>query len=626
MSHTLFDDERQKRLDKRDAADFIMQRGMSNGLVYDEQRAEFTTSSLRHNYATQLSNALSCYYNSDPSNQLVKFSRSASLDEVSKIAKKVEASSDKKKLTWQDVIDTAKGAEAAYNRKGFVRKFGRSMGDMGPAVVDKLDQAPEDMYIGVVCRGLKLIFGVAIQLASKRQKIFEAFEGIPDQIKVVQGNDRFFSCDLDYRTLRHDFDVCLLTVIGRSIEWLVKPTIWKTIEAVIKGPLTAKSVEESMDALQDKSNKLTARIDLLDRTKLHFIGNLASSTDRKINEMLALLTQQNRVQSQEQAREEKKKLLKVFGCNAFLSLFETARKARSQHILPAVHHQVAKKPKLEIVPKILHQAELTSFMAIPDGMFSDTTRIIQSSARFDIEEMKIAYAIAKSTDFLEWSNATREILFLNGSDKMTAARESSTSALFASLVIGTIDDPAVTVLHFFCGLHCNIGGVVSGPKGLMRSLIAQLSVKQNFDLNFIDDQLKREEVRDHDIHRLCETFSAMAFQLPADHEVCCLIEGISWLETPSWREDLTATIAYLCYLSVDPRCQARFKLLVSCPVRSLMLTKEVKQYGEVANVVEKESFGRGLFDYDELYPDEEFTVWKHTTFGIFHKKAKVTIQ
>lgn len=250
---------------------------------------------------------------------------------------------------------------------------------------------------------------------------------------------------------------------------------------------------------------------------------------------------------------------------------------------------MAKKPKLEIVPKILHQAELTSFMAIPDGMFSDTTRIIESSARFDIEEMKIAYAIAKSTDFLEWSNATRGILFLNGSGKITAARESSTSALFASLVIGTIDDPTVTVLHFFCGLHCNFGGVVSGPKGLMRSLIAQLSVKQNFDLNFIDDQLKREEVRDHDIHRLCETFSAMAFQLPADHEVCCLIEGISWLETPSWREDLTATIAYLCYLSVDPRCQARFKLLVSCPVRSLMLTKEVKQYGEVANVVEVSS-------------------------------------
>lgn len=50
MSNTLFDDERQKRLDKRDAADFIMQRGMSNGLVYDEQRAEFTTSSLRHKY------------------------------------------------------------------------------------------------------------------------------------------------------------------------------------------------------------------------------------------------------------------------------------------------------------------------------------------------------------------------------------------------------------------------------------------------------------------------------------------------------------------------------------------------------------------------------------------------
>jgi hypothetical protein len=228
-------------------------------------------------------------------------------------------------------------------------------------------------------------------------------------------------------------------------------------------------------------------------------------------------------------------------------------------------------------------------MAVNNNQLPDISRILENSARFDMREMRLAYAIANGHDVKAWLNATRGILFLNGSGDTTAVRESPISASLASLVFGIPEDPRTIILHFFCGLHSEANQSVSGPNGLMRSLIAQLSLKHDFNLGFIDSQIRRDGIRDHDMGTLCETFSAMVSQLPANYELYCIIDGISWLETPRWREDFAAAVAYICYLSVDPQCQARFKLLISSPTRSLALTQELRQYGEFANVVEVHS-------------------------------------
>lgn len=228
-------------------------------------------------------------------------------------------------------------------------------------------------------------------------------------------------------------------------------------------------------------------------------------------------------------------------------------------------------------------------MAVDDSHLLDISRIIENSARFDVQEMRQAYAMANSTDTQTWLNAIRGIMFLNGSGDTRAARESPISASLASLVFRIPENPGTIVLHFFCGLHCESNQAVSGPSGLIRSLIAQLSLKHDFNLAFVDDEAYRDGIRDHDMRTLCETFSAMVCQLPTDCELYCIIDGVSWLETPRWREDFAATIAYICYMVVDPHCRAHFKLLISSPVRSLLLTQELRQYGELANLVEVQS-------------------------------------
>jgi len=252
-------------------------------------------------------------------------------------------------------------------------------------------------------------------------------------------------------------------------------------------------------------------------------------------------------------------------------------------------HQVM--PNRDSVPTgpVTYQAELISFMAVNNNHLSDISKILENSTRFDMEELKLAYAMANSTDMRIWLRSNRGILFLNGSGDMTAARETPISASLASLVFRIPENPRTIVLHFFCGLHSESNQAVCGPKGLMRSLIAQLSLEYDFNLAFISSQAYRDGIRDHDMQALCETFSAMVSQLPADYELYCILDGISWLETPHWQDNLVATVAYICYLSVDPHCQARFKLLISSPVRSLLLTRELRQYGELVNVVEVHS-------------------------------------
>lgn len=251
--------------------------------------------------------------------------------------------------------------------------------------------------------------------------------------------------------------------------------------------------------------------------------------------------------------------------------------------------QKQKTKKAEVAEPIIHQGQLTSFMAVDDDHLADISHILENSTRFNMDEMRLAYAVANSASIRDWLAATRGILFLNGSGDMTAARESPISAALASLVFGIIQNPDAVVLRFFCGLHCEPNQAISGPSGLLRSLIAQLSFKYDFDLGFINNESYREGLREHDLQTLCETFSAMVSQLPTDSELYCVIDGISWLETPRWREDLVAAVAYICYLCVNPVGQTHLKILISSPARSLLLTQELREYGEHVNVVEVHS-------------------------------------
>jgi hypothetical protein len=83
-------------------------------------------------------------------------------DDVFETAKEARARENQKDATWDNVTHHVKKAKASYNSKRPVRKLGRSFRNIAPAIVHKLDYAPDELYIGVVCHGLKLIFDVSL--------------------------------------------------------------------------------------------------------------------------------------------------------------------------------------------------------------------------------------------------------------------------------------------------------------------------------------------------------------------------------------------------------------------------------------------------------------------------------
>jgi hypothetical protein len=94
--------------------------------------------------------ALELYYDSDPTNQLVTFSSTVTWDDVSKTA--AEARQEHQNdTTLGSVVNRVKQAKADYSSKGRLHKIGRSLGDIAPAIVHKLDFAPDQMYVNTIC-------------------------------------------------------------------------------------------------------------------------------------------------------------------------------------------------------------------------------------------------------------------------------------------------------------------------------------------------------------------------------------------------------------------------------------------------------------------------------------------
>jgi hypothetical protein len=175
----------QKRIEARISADYILHnpkfpQGYSDGLKYNEQRVAFDMKS-GNQYVPEIRSgnrpckvdlirdaiqltkeALELYYNSDPKH--VTFSSNATWDDVSQTSKEARIRQNKKKdNTWNSIMDTMKNAKADYGSKGRLRKAGRSLGDIAPAIVHKLDFAPDQMYVNIVCQGLKFVFDVGAE-------------------------------------------------------------------------------------------------------------------------------------------------------------------------------------------------------------------------------------------------------------------------------------------------------------------------------------------------------------------------------------------------------------------------------------------------------------------------------
>jgi hypothetical protein len=131
-------------------------------------------------------------------------------------------------------------------------------------------------------------------------------------------------------------------------------------------------------------------------------------------------------------------------------------------------------------------------------------------------------------------------------------------------------------LHFFCGQHVASIDDLKGPRGLIRSLLAQLvlAILQNQPdgpldaVNLTNFSWNYESIPTEDF---CQAFRLLLRQIPAHVTVLCLIDDITRFERDSWSEDYASLMNMLNGVISDQGIGAKFKVLMTSPTKSRWL-------------------------------------------------------
>lgn len=133
----------------------------------------------------------------------------------------------------------------------------------------------------------------------------------------------------------------------------------------------------------------------------------------------------------------------------------------------------------------------------------------------------------------------------------------------------------MVALHFFCGQHVASNDDLAGPRGLIRSLLAQLA--RTVLRNGPNDPSSSVNSANLDTNNhlatptedFCQVFRQLLRQVPSHVVVFCVIDDISRFERDGWLDDYVALMTMLFSLVSDQRM--RFKVLMTSPKKSRWL-------------------------------------------------------
>jgi len=176
----------------------------------------------------------------------------------------------------------------------------------------------------------------------------------------------------------------------------------------------------------------------------------------------------------------------------------------------------------------------------------DLDSVLRKYDTFSTKAMSQSAYVMMTDHFTRWLyRPGSDILLVDGHCAEEAGKISPISVFCATLVENIrsgdqLSMPANNlVLYFFCGQHAWTDGLLSGPCGLIRSLISQLLIywpeRVSLDLRFLEEVAGLwDSIMRWDVPRLCDVFAELLWQLPRDTSLYCIIDGISEFETSLW--------------------------------------------------------------------------------------------
>jgi hypothetical protein len=218
----------------------------------------------------------------------------------------------------------------------------------------------------------------------------------------------------------------------------------------------------------------------------------------------------------------------------------------------------------------------------PRSIIDDVDIVLQKIGRIDASAQAQAQQLLSSQEFLRWIGPSRtETLYVQGNLRVAnSARISALSAVCATLSLNLSKNTDSVVLLFICGLHEASNEPIGGPKGLIRSLIAQLLLAGlDLKLDFISTRSYFELIKAHDLRSLAQTFRCLIESLPCNLTVVCILDGLTRFESSPWLAELEEVVYTLNEIIRNRVLRPVVKLLVTTPfANSLHLGKLIQAH------------------------------------------------
>ena len=261
------------------------------------------------------------------------------------------------------------------------------------------------------------------------------------------------------------------------------------------------------------------------------------------------------------------------------SLFLACMVITHRVLATALHSQALAQRSISMISP----EGLTRCMDVPSGHPADDfENALRTGHDFDPTSLGQANGLLQTPHFRTWSRPNQPAFLLvdGGIESSGSERLSAMSFLCASLIAGLVKlNRGIVCLHFFCGSHTSSRQSFTGPTALIRSLIFQmimeLTRRGTLTLELIDRRSFKDGIEQHDLKALCKTFHLLIGQLPLNTPIYCIIDGLSWYETPEMQHELEYIVDSLRALVVDDRLRPVFKVMMASPNESRNISKRI---------------------------------------------------
>ena len=222
--------------------------------------------------------------------------------------------------------------------------------------------------------------------------------------------------------------------------------------------------------------------------------------------------------------------------------------------------------------------DLTSFIR-------ETEHILRQSNSLRPQALGKARWLLSTVQFRNWLEKPFScILLVDGYCRDDGIGKISPLSVFCASLATTLSQTGSSiVLHFFCDSHSRIEqDPVSGPAGLVRSLITQLLLYPDSPDIYLDpmDQSLYEAVSHWNVQALVFLFGLLVRNMDDSKTIICLIDSISDFETPlqGWDKQILDVIQQLRSIVDRQRSGPALKLLMTSANRALDIGSLVHQH------------------------------------------------